>query len=65
VTDMTDWNRLINKEVVIQTKDSKYFAKVIEITEIGDGGKLIGFVRRDNNKFILLRDDEIKKAEEL
>jgi putative methionine-R-sulfoxide reductase with GAF domain len=62
---MTDWKRLIDKEVVIQTENSKYFGKLVEVTDSGDGIIWIGFYRRDNGKFVLLKTTEIKKIEEI
>jgi len=62
---MTDWKRLIDKEVVIQTESSKYFGKLVEVTDSGDGIIWIGFYRRDNGKFVLLKTTEIIKIEEI
>jgi hypothetical protein len=61
---MTDWKRLINKEVIIETASSKYFGRLIEVTN-SDKIIWIGFYRKDNGKFVLIRSDEIKKIEEL
>ena len=60
-----NWNRWLNKEVVVETTNSKYFGKIVEVTDSGDGLIWIGLYRRDNGKFVLFLTKEIKKIEEL
>jgi len=60
-----DWKNWINKKVFIETEGSKYFGTVVEVTDSGNGLIWIGFYCSNNNRFVLLKIDEIKKIEEL